>query len=174
MEFPRNADDVGTLMGDLNKLVGDITVAQQKSLALTATATGLDGRITISVNARGIVTEVLVDDDTLTQVTGRTLGAAITTTTQKAAAEVDQKMAEVWAPINARQNALPSAKDAFGGLAQFFDGLPDIDNLFTSSPQPPLTPPGHPAPEATNDDVYYEHVEDRDEPTSGSVQDRAW
>ncbi|GAB89142.1 YbaB/EbfC family nucleoid-associated protein [Gordonia rhizosphera] len=111
MEFPCNADDVDTLMGDLNKLIGDITVAQQKALTLTATATGLDGRITVSVNARGIITEVLVDDDTLTQVTSHTLGTVITEAAQKAAAEVDQKMTEVWAPINAHQNALPSAKD---------------------------------------------------------------
>nr|WP_272918266.1 YbaB/EbfC family nucleoid-associated protein [Gordonia sp. SID5947] len=161
-------------MGNLNSMVSRISEAQHRALALTATATGLDGQITVSVNARGIVTEVLVDD-ALTQVTGKHLGEAITAAAQKAAAEVDEQLAEVWDPINQQQAAFPRSKDAFAGLASdFLAGLPDIDDLLGSRPQPPLTPPGRRRTEPDDQEVYFEDAEERPERPSNGFQDRAW
>ncbi|MYR07551.1 hypothetical protein GTV32_15120 [Gordonia sp. SID5947] len=166
MQFPRTADDVDSLLGSLNSLVGEITDARQKVAALTATATDLDGRVTVSVNARGIVTETLIDEDVFTQVTPQRLGAAITGAAQKAAAEVNTAAAEVWRPINERRNALPRASEAL-------DGLPRFDELSADPPVPPMTPPPHNAP-AVDDEPYFENVEDREDPPRTSFRDSAW
>ncbi|MFW0795793.1 YbaB/EbfC family nucleoid-associated protein [Gordonia sp. CPCC 205515] len=149
-------------MGDLNALVGQISDAQQLAATLTATATGLDGRITVSVNARGIVTDVLIDEDALTQVTGRDLGSAIAATAREAAADVDRRMAAVWQPINEGREKMPLASD-------LFEGLPKVDDILASMAQPPNSSP---SPTTTGDE-YFENVE---EPAAqrSSFQDRAW
>ncbi|MFW0783840.1 YbaB/EbfC family nucleoid-associated protein [Gordonia sp. CPCC 206044] len=181
MEFPRTADDVDSLMGSLNSLVGEITDARNKVAALTATASELDGRVTVAVNARGIVIDTILDEDVFTQVTPHRLSSAITSAAQKAAAEVNATAAEVWQPINDRRNDLPRASDAL-------EGLPNIDGLLGTPPEPPLTPPRHrglPADDESSyeeleittkptEEPYFENLEDRDDPPRTSFRDSAW
>lgn len=181
MDFPRTANDVEPLLETMNTLLRDITTTRDKAVALTATATELDGRVRVSVNARGVVTETILDDDALTTVTPARLGAAITAAAQAAAYEVNLKTQELWAPITAKQQSLPRA-------SHIFDGLPDIAATLRDRPEPPLTPPSHTAP-SDDDTAFYEdiesevdtvddepHFEDVTEPEErrNSFTDRAW
>ncbi|MFW0796535.1 YbaB/EbfC family nucleoid-associated protein [Gordonia sp. CPCC 205515] len=152
MDFPRTADDIEPLLGTMNSLLSDIASTRTKAIELTATASELDGRVQVSVNARGIVTETILDEDALTTLTPQRLGAAITAAAQAAAQEVNARTQELWAPITAKQQSLPRA-------SQIFDGLPDIAAKLADRPEPALTPPTRTAPAAADDDMYYEDIE---------------
>ncbi len=177
MDFPRTADDVDALVGTMNSILGDIATTLPKATALTATAAELDGRVRVSVNARGIVTETAIDEDALTTVTAARLGAAITAAAQAAAHEVGTKAQEVWAPITEAQRSMPRASD-------ILDGLPDISTMFGVKPEPPLTPPHHEPtdaevyvelehPATTDDEPYFEDAQDATA-GRGPFTDRAW
>ncbi|MYR07556.1 hypothetical protein GTV32_15145 [Gordonia sp. SID5947] len=176
MEFPRTADDVAPLLDTMNSLMSEMGEIRQTAAALTATATELGGRVQVTVNARGIVVETVVDEDALTTVTARDLGAAFTSATQKAAQQVAEKAQELWAPIIEKQKSLPRASN-------LLDGLSDITTMFGTRSEPPLHPHRHDDPDevyveveetaAIDDEPHYEETSER-EPRRGTITDRAW
>ncbi|GAB92222.1 YbaB/EbfC family nucleoid-associated protein [Gordonia rhizosphera] len=174
MGFPRTADDVEPLLDTMNSLISEMGVIRERAATLTATATELEGRLRVTVNAQGLVVETALDDEILGEVTAARLGAAFTAATQRAAQEVAQKTHELWAPIIEKQKSLPRATD-------ILDGLTDFGKLFGAKPEPPQTP-SRSADEvymeveetkAADDEPHYEELSEPD-PTRGRFTDRAW
>lgn len=166
MDFPRNADDVDDLMSSFNTLVDEIAEARTKVAALTATASELEGRVRVTVNARGVVIETFLDDDVAEQVPTPRLASAITAAAQSAAAQVGTEAARIWDPINERRGGLPRASDVLAGIPKF-------DELLGSAPEPPLTVEHKNPTDSPGDLSTYEDVE-LPESADSSFNQRAW
>ncbi|MGV9712477.1 YbaB/EbfC family nucleoid-associated protein [Gordonia sp. NPDC003424] len=176
MDIPRTADDVAPLLDTMSSLLSEMATIREKAIQLTATATELDGRLRVTVNAKGLVIDTVVDEDALATVTASRLGAAFTAATQRAAQDVAQQSQELWAPAIEKQQALPRATD-------ILDGLPDFGSFFAAMPEPPTTAPGEADDEVyveiqeqpTHDDSapHYEELHEPDERRS-TFTDRAW
>ncbi|MFW0783845.1 YbaB/EbfC family nucleoid-associated protein [Gordonia sp. CPCC 206044] len=175
MDFPRTADDVEPLLDTMSSLIGEMGTIREQAATLTATATELEGRLQVTVNARGLVVHTVVDEDALSSTTASRLSSAFTAATQGAAQEVAKKTQELWAPVIEMQKSLPRATD-------ILDGLPDIGSLFGPQPEPPSTAPSEPADEVyveveetaiADDEPHYEDLSTAS-PKRHSVTDRAW
>ncbi|MQY22493.1 YbaB/EbfC family nucleoid-associated protein [Nocardia macrotermitis] len=107
--------------------------ARHKRDTLTGNAQVERGRIAVTVNASGSITEVTFSDDvedlTYSRIARATLEAA-----QQAAAEVKRKNEELLAPLLAARAAIPQ-------LSDLVQGLPALRDRITEPSVAPLTRP---------------------------------
>ncbi|RJO72089.1 YbaB/EbfC family DNA-binding protein [Nocardia panacis] len=110
-----------------------IARAQQQQAQLTATAHAAQRRVTVVVNAKGIVIETRFTED-ITELTPQELATAVTAAAQDAAKQVDGKTKEIIDGLQAEQARLPKMSD-------FLEGLPDFEKMVPQPPEVSLAPP---------------------------------
>lgn len=110
-----------------------IAEAQEERVKLTASASEAGRRVTVTVNANGIVVETRFAGD-IDELGYDEIAAAVTKAAQRASADVREQSASVMA----------AASQGFSGVAGFDDtdtGLPDFA---TFVPAPPAVSPAEP------------------------------
>ncbi|MFV8161894.1 YbaB/EbfC family nucleoid-associated protein [Mycobacterium sp. 134] len=109
----------------------ELAAVEEERAVLSATATQAGGTVTVTVNADGVVTHVAVGESYLDDHDLADLGSHITAAAQEAARDVEQKVAELLAPLARRREEMPS-------LSDIVDGAPDIRDLLSSVVQAPV------------------------------------
>ncbi|WP_306356150.1 MULTISPECIES: YbaB/EbfC family nucleoid-associated protein [unclassified Nocardia] len=132
--FPeRSQIDAAAVLEGFSDHVRAVTEASKKRAQLTASATTADGRITVTVNADGIViaTQVTPDFDRLS---ADEIATAFTSAVQQAAQKVAHQVQELMAPLTEQRLQLPK-------MDELADNLPDLFAQKPSMPAASLTAP---------------------------------
>ncbi|MGH3998782.1 MAG: YbaB/EbfC family nucleoid-associated protein [Pseudonocardiaceae bacterium] len=134
----RNAamrQQVDSLLDGLNRQIAALTSAQAKAGEVTGQATSADGLVTATVNAAGIVTDVQFAPSAFDRGTPDRLARSVVAVIQQAAADAQQEVDTVLAPI---RGGLPDLPDVFPEAPALRDLLPN-PNLMSAHqrPQPP-------------------------------------
>ncbi|MGW4770165.1 YbaB/EbfC family nucleoid-associated protein [Nocardia sp. NPDC004278] len=131
------------LMEDLKASVESVVRAQQEHALLTATATAAGKRVTVVVNANGVVIQTKFSAD-IAELTYAEIATAITKAAQDAAAQMQRRTREMITELKRDQARLPK-------LSEFLPGVPDMENLIPQPPEVSTAPPSAraatPAPE---------------------------
>ncbi|WP_230329148.1 YbaB/EbfC family nucleoid-associated protein [Nocardia aurantiaca] len=114
--------------------------AQEERARLTATAQAGGRRVTITVNADGVVIKTEFSDD-IDDLLFSEIAAAVTTATQEAAAQVRQKSQEIMTALRREQERMPT-------MSEFFPAMPDIQAMIPTPPEVSTAPPGSPERDA--------------------------
>jgi DNA-binding protein YbaB len=126
--------------------LAELAIVEKKRAALSATVAAADRTVVVTVDARGVVSKVDVDESYLDDYELADLGEFVTAAAQEAADEVGRRSAELLVPLTERRARFPSLSDVV-------DGAPDIRDLVShlnsgDHPQQPTDERGH---EATSD-----------------------
>lgn len=145
-------------LADLVELVqgsfASVARAQQDRARLTATARAGGRRVTITVNADGVVIKTEFSDD-IDDLTYAEIAAAVTEATQDAAAQVQQKSQEILTALQAGQANIPT-------LSEVFPVMPDIQAMMPTPPEVSMAPPDAPERQVHDADAgpRFENVEE--------------
>ncbi|WP_327143743.1 YbaB/EbfC family nucleoid-associated protein [Nocardia sp. NBC_01327] len=141
--------------------------AQQERSRLTATAPAGGRRVTITVNADGVVIKTEFTDD-IDDLTYSEIASAVTSATQAAADLVRQKSQQIMAALQQEQSKVPT-------LSELFPAMPDIQAMIPTPPSVSTAPPGSPDREApdTESAPQFTDVEEweRDKPSGIAAPD---
>ncbi|WP_216898355.1 YbaB/EbfC family nucleoid-associated protein [Nocardia alni] len=121
------------LMQTVQDSVREMAQAQQQWALITATGSAAGKRVTVVVNAEGVVIETRFTSDA-DQMSLTELARGVTAAAQEAAAAARQKVSELMAPAQANSAAVPKVSD-------FFPDLPDVGELFPKPVQALTSPP---------------------------------
>ncbi|WP_433562646.1 YbaB/EbfC family nucleoid-associated protein [Nocardia sp. CA-151230] len=113
-----------------------IARAQQQRALLTATAQAAGRRVTITVNADGVVIKTEFSDD-IDDLTYSEIADAVTKATQDAAAQVQQRAQQIMTGLQEEQARIPS-------MSEFFPMMPDVQSMIPTPPEVSMAPPGSP------------------------------
>jgi DNA-binding protein YbaB len=133
----RNAamrQQVSSLLAGLDRQTAALNSAQAQVAEVTSQATSTDSLVAVTVNAVGIVTDVQFAPSAFDRSTPDKLARSIVAVTQQAAADVQQKVDAVLAPVRGDLADLPDV----------FPGAPSLQHL--------LPPPAARRPPRTQDD----------------------
>ncbi|UGT39676.1 YbaB/EbfC family nucleoid-associated protein [Nocardia yamanashiensis] len=124
-------------LADLIEMVKDgmtaMARAQEERARLTATAHAAGRRVTITVNADCIVIKTEFSDD-VDDLTYAEIANAVTSATQDAAAQVQQKAAQIMTNLEQEQAQIPT-------LSEFFPEMPDVKAMLPTPPKVSTAPP---------------------------------
>ncbi|MGO4613515.1 YbaB/EbfC family DNA-binding protein [Nocardia sp. 2YAB30] len=109
--------------------------AYQQRAELTAIGTAAKKRVTIMVNADGVVAEARVADD-IAELSPAEIAEAVTTAAQQAFAELKRKTDELVAPMRERGARMPKLSELLPGISDELDSLP---TRITASTAPPAS-----------------------------------
>ena len=113
---------VTEVMALLEEQLADIAAVQKKQADLTATGTAADGRVEVTVNARGQLIKTIIDESFLDDHEFEELGEHVTDAAQAAALDAARRLAEMMAPISQRRKAFPP-------LSEIVEAMPDLRDL---------------------------------------------
>ncbi|MGO4617841.1 YbaB/EbfC family nucleoid-associated protein [Nocardia sp. 2YAB30] len=130
-----NADEelLAKMLEDVQANMKSLQDAYQQRAQLTGTGTAAGKRVTVVVNADGLVVDTTMTDG-IEDLTPTELARAVTAAAQQAHAELGRKTEELVAPMRERHAAVPK-------LSEFLPGLPDeLSSLpvFTKAATGPL------------------------------------
>ncbi|MFV8265661.1 YbaB/EbfC family nucleoid-associated protein [Mycolicibacterium peregrinum] len=103
----------------------DLAAVEEERAALSSAATRADGTVTVTVDCDGVVIHTAVSETYLDNHDLADLGRHITDAAQDAARDIEQKLAELLAPLVRRREQMPS-------LSDIVDGAPDIRDLLST------------------------------------------
>ncbi|MFI5780706.1 YbaB/EbfC family nucleoid-associated protein [Nocardia sp. NPDC051570] len=129
-------NDMATVLEGLRAQLGDITEAHRKRAELTATAELHDGRVVVTVDADGILTDVEFSDE-IDDLSDDEIAAAVTMATQQAAQEAARRMREMMQPMVDRRARWPKLSDLLAGAVDFQDHIPGDSRAPSSPPDSP-------------------------------------
>ncbi|MEU1980945.1 YbaB/EbfC family nucleoid-associated protein [Nocardia sp. NPDC019395] len=121
------------LLDTVQRQMRALAIAHQERAALTARASAGDGRVTITVNADGVVIETRFAPD-IAELTYDEIEEAVTAATQSAAQEVSRRAAEVFAPLHSDSTRRPD-------LSEIVPGMPNLADLRVTPPPVSIRPP---------------------------------
>jgi len=145
--------DAAMMMEAFNEQMSGIAKIQRDRARLTATVTACDKRITVTVNADGILIATKFADD-IKDLPYEDIAAAMTEAVQAAAQKVQKQTQELMDPLRAEKARLPK-------LSDMLEGAPDLGEMMPTAPPASTAPPG--APEREQEDIpdmVYGDVED--------------
>ncbi|WP_406276894.1 YbaB/EbfC family nucleoid-associated protein [Nocardia sp. NBC_00881] len=141
---------------------------QRRWMLLTATGSGGNRRVTVSINAEGTVIETHFTDD-IGDLSYEEIAKAVTEAAQNAATEMQRKTAELSDSLQEHSSRVPK-------LSELAPGAVDILDLVPAAPQVSLAPLGSPERLAAESEAMeFTDTEqlDRDASQSG-VTDSSW
>ncbi|MFC9993644.1 YbaB/EbfC family nucleoid-associated protein [Nocardia sp. NPDC127526] len=170
MEFGNPA--TASILEGFTQQMRAIAEASQKRARLTASATASSGRVTVTVNADGIViaTKFSASIDELSY---DEIARAVTTAAQSASAEVARKVEELMRPITEDRMKAPK-------LSELFEGFPDLEpeapldipaSLAAPNSRERLSQKAEPAAEFTNSVDFDDW---RSDTGAADATDRGW
>lgn len=121
--------DMMTMLDGLGEQMRGIAEVQLKRSKLTATGTACEERITVTVNADGLLIHTIFADD-IAELTYEEIAEGMTEAVQKAATEVGSLSEKLLAPLRERKAALPK-------LSDLIDGAPDLGSRMPVEPPVP-------------------------------------
>ncbi|MEU0503790.1 YbaB/EbfC family nucleoid-associated protein [Nocardia sp. NPDC005998] len=133
-------------MDAVQKGMQSIAEAQEERVKLSARASEAGGRVTVTVNADGIVVETRFGGD-IDELSYDEIATAVTKAAQTAAADVRARSESVMA----------AASQGFGAIPEFdelADDIPDFTKLLPPAPEVPLAPPPASSSPVTDDDAW--------------------
>lgn len=114
----RLAADAAQMLADMQKAFGAMADVRKRREALTASAGMERGRITVVVDASGVIVETRYSDD-IDDLSYGEIARATVQAAQRAAAEASAETEELMAPLRALRARVP-------GLLGMVPGLPDL------------------------------------------------
>ncbi len=161
--------DVAGLMDEVQSQLRTIAQVQRQRMALVGKASERGGRVTVSVNADGVLIDLKfgrgVEDLEYPE-----LARAILKAAQDATADVVRQAEELMAPIQQDRARLPK-------LSDLVEGMPDVSSLMPTAERAPQSKPDAPDRVAAEDTgMSFENVEpiERAKPTKPGVTDSGW
>ncbi|MEX3654974.1 MULTISPECIES: YbaB/EbfC family nucleoid-associated protein [Mycolicibacterium] len=103
----------------------DLAVVEQERATSSSSATSAGGTVTVTVDCDGVVIHTQVSENYLDDHDLADLGQHITDAAQAAARDIEQKVAELLAPLAQRREQMPS-------LSDIVEGAPDIRELLST------------------------------------------
>lgn len=113
---------VADVLEEVTANIAAIQAFHQQRLRLTAEGSSADKRVTIVVNADGVIIETRLADD-VGELSYAELAKAMTTAAQRAVAEIRRVTGELLAPIRQRQERLPAITELFPGMPELTEAL---------------------------------------------------
>ncbi len=148
----RMAADMATMLDGLQAQMRGIAELQQQRSKLTATAQACDKRITVTVNADGMVVETRFAEN-ISDLSYEEIAESVTAAAQAATQGVLARGRQLMQPLLERKKRLPK-------LSEFIEGAPDFEDILPVAPPPPTTPPRVRCP--GDDDVSRSLIADED------------
>lgn len=124
--------EAASILEGFTRQMRAIAEATQQRAQLTASATASGGRVTVTVNADGIVIATRFSPD-IDDLDYAEIAKAVTTAAQSAASEVAKKVRDLMRPLTEERMKMPR-------LSEMFDKMPDLQA------QAPLEVPASLAP----------------------------
>ncbi|OMC12158.1 YbaB/EbfC family nucleoid-associated protein [Mycolicibacterium fortuitum] len=115
----------------------DLAMVEEERATLSSSATSAGGTVTVTVDCDGVVIHTQVSENYLDDHDLADLGQHITDAAQAAARDVEQKVAELLAPLAQRREQMPS-------LSDIVESAPDIRDLLST---PVVRPQGDDEPD---------------------------
>lgn len=109
--------------------MGELSVMQQKQMALTATGTAAEGLVEVSVDARRMVTKTVIDESYLDEFEFADLSGYVTAAAQSAAEKLEQRSAALLAPLNERRQRISSLAGRVGDAPDFAELLAGLNSV---------------------------------------------
>lgn len=103
----------------------DLAMVEEERATLSSSATSAGGTVTVTVDCDGVVIHTQVSENYLDDHDLADLGQHITDAAQAAARDIEQKVAELLAPLAQRREQMPS-------LSDIVEGAPDIRELLST------------------------------------------
>ncbi|MQY27915.1 YbaB/EbfC family nucleoid-associated protein [Nocardia aurantia] len=134
---PVDNDAAKSQLADLVDLVRggftELAQAQQDRARLTASAHAGGRRVTVTVNADGVVIETTFADD-IGELSFTEIAAAVTAAAQQAAERVRVAAAAIMAGVTRRQEQIPGFDELFPGTPDFIAMIPQPPVVSTAAP----------------------------------------
>ncbi|RDI68219.1 YbaB/EbfC family nucleoid-associated protein [Nocardia pseudobrasiliensis] len=128
--------DAAMMLEALSEQMRGIAEIQRDRARLTATATACDKRISVTVNADGILIETRFADD-ISDLSYGEIAAAVTQAVQAAAKNVSQQGHRLMEPLRERKDRLPHLSDLVEGMPDFRSVIPAPQPVSTAPPNSP-------------------------------------
>lgn len=125
--------DFANVLALVQEQMRDLSAMQQKREALSAKATAADGTVEVTVDARCMVTEVVIDETYLDEFELAELGGHIVSAAQAAGQEIGRRAAALGRPLSERRKAI----SALSGMVDVPEFAEVISNLNASVPVVP-------------------------------------
>lgn len=128
--------DAAMMMEALHEQMLGIARIQRDRSRLTATATACEKRITVTVNADGVLIETRFADD-IGDLSHEEIAAAMTEVVQAAARKVTEQARLLMEPLRERKSQLPR-------LSDLLEDAPDLGSVAPTAPPVSCAPPHSP------------------------------
>ncbi|WP_280454930.1 YbaB/EbfC family nucleoid-associated protein [Nocardia brasiliensis] len=163
--------DVAGLMDEVQSQLRNIAQLQRQRTALVGKATVRGGRVTVSVNADGVVIDVKFGRN-VEELEYADLARAVLQASQEAAADVMRQTQELMAPIQEDRARLPK-------LSDLVEGMPDVRSMMPTMDRAPQSKPDAPdraAAAAADEGMTFDNVETVEQvvPKKPGVTDSGW
>ena len=134
MEDHLRADDLGDMMSLLHEQMRDLAALQERRTTLAAKATAAEGAVEVTVDAQGVVSEIVIEETYLDGNELAELGGHIVSAAREAAQDVGRQSAALLEPMTRRRQAMRSMTDPSGEMPDFSQVL-SLFNPPTTSPE---------------------------------------
>ncbi len=154
MSNERLMADAAMLMDAFKEQMSGIAGIQRDRSQLTATVTACDKRISVTVNADGILIATKFAED-IRDISYEEIAAAMTQAVQAAAQKVQKLSNELMEPLREQKARLPR-------LSDIIEGAPDLGEMMPVAPPVSLSPPDSDerVRAAERPDMIFQDVED--------------
>ncbi|MFB8277354.1 YbaB/EbfC family nucleoid-associated protein [Nocardia colli] len=139
--------DAAMMLEALHEQMLGIAKIQRDRSRLTATATACDKRITVTVNADGILIDTKFADD-IGDLTHTEIAEAMTEVVQEAARRVTQQAGLLMEPLRERKSQLPK-------LSDLIEDAPDLGSAMPVAPPASFAPPNSPERRYDDEDTRF-------------------
>ncbi|MET8871590.1 YbaB/EbfC family nucleoid-associated protein [Nocardia sp. NPDC004604] len=165
MTNEHSSAEMYALIDDFEKQMGEIARLQRERNLIVGRATVRGKRITVTVNADGIIIGVEFSSR-ITDLSYAEIATAVVDATQQAAADATRRARELMAPLLAHRARMPK-------LSDLVDGIPDLTALMPKPVPAPITPARL---ESDRETMTFTDVEafDHDRTERSGVTDASW
>ncbi|MFF3566715.1 YbaB/EbfC family nucleoid-associated protein [Nocardia jiangxiensis] len=156
MAYKFDRAELESMVEDAQEQLRTVARIQQQRAQLIGTATVSNKRVTVSVNADGVVVETRFGPG-IENLGFSAIAKAVTEAAQLAAQDLAEKNRELMSPLQSQRARLPK-------LSDLIEGMPDLRGQLPTPPEPSLKPPNsaerNPLPGA--DEMQFTDVESYD------------
>lgn len=121
------------ILEGLTQQMREIAEASRQRTQLVASASAAGGRVTVTVNADGVVIATRFGSD-IEELSYEEIAKAVTSAAQQAAEQVKRQGQELLRPLRDKRAAMPK-------LSELFEGLPDLEATAPTVEPASLAPP---------------------------------
>lgn len=128
-------DDFGHVFALVQDQMRDLSVMQQKQAALTGTGTAAEGMVEVAVDARRMVTKIVIAETYLDEFQFEDIGGHITVAAQAAVQEIEQRAQALLAPLTDRQQEISSLSRQVVDVPEFGEVIGLLNSFGAAAPR---------------------------------------